>query len=317
MSSISFQTLGLGGLLVVASTFAYEGKRHMERGAQHQNACEAGPQMQGDGGHPPRTERWGEQACACRHWATSPPARLCRKSPQRGTFIMLKARSWAQGKHLFQGLCHNRMTVSIHQPQSQRPAQLDRTFLCDRDWRDVTSAHTTGPAGPHTAHVHPAAKQTQKRAHSMREESCHLPGGKQRGVGSLKILCASWCGLRVKLPSLGFTSSESRSCWSRRVSSIEWQVRIWGGQNHSYTSGCLRRLSWPPVISPCETVAQQWLQLLLLFSCPVVSSSFATPWTAARQAPLSMEFSRQEYWSGLPCPPSRGSSRPRDWTHIS
>ena len=29
---------------------------------------------------------------------------------------------------------------------------------------------------------------------------------------------------------------------------------------------------------------------------------FATPWTVARQAPLSMGFSRQEYWSGLPCP---------------
>ena len=27
---------------------------------------------------------------------------------------------------------------------------------------------------------------------------------------------------------------------------------------------------------------------------------FATPWTIARQAPLFMEFSRQEYWSGLP-----------------
>ena len=27
-----------------------------------------------------------------------------------------------------------------------------------------------------------------------------------------------------------------------------------------------------------------------------------TPWTVARQAPLSLEFSRQEYWSGLPCP---------------
>ena len=26
---------------------------------------------------------------------------------------------------------------------------------------------------------------------------------------------------------------------------------------------------------------------------------FATPWTVARQAPLSMGFSRQEYWSGL------------------
>ena len=30
---------------------------------------------------------------------------------------------------------------------------------------------------------------------------------------------------------------------------------------------------------------------------------FATLWTVARQAPLSMGFSRQEYWSGLPCPP--------------
>ena len=29
----------------------------------------------------------------------------------------------------------------------------------------------------------------------------------------------------------------------------------------------------------------------------------ATPWTVARQAPLSMGFSRPEYWSGLPFPP--------------
>ena len=28
-----------------------------------------------------------------------------------------------------------------------------------------------------------------------------------------------------------------------------------------------------------------------------------TPWTVARQAPLSMGFSRQEYWRWLPCPP--------------
>ena len=35
---------------------------------------------------------------------------------------------------------------------------------------------------------------------------------------------------------------------------------------------------------------------------------FVTPWTVARQAPLSMGFSRQEYWSGLPC--SRLGDRP-------
>ena len=34
-----------------------------------------------------------------------------------------------------------------------------------------------------------------------------------------------------------------------------------------------------------------------------------TPWTAAFQAPLSMGFSRQEYWSGVPLPSPPSSSR--------
>ena len=37
---------------------------------------------------------------------------------------------------------------------------------------------------------------------------------------------------------------------------------------------------------------------------------FATPWTAAHQAPLPMEFSMQEYWSGLPFPPPRDLLNP-------
>ena len=40
--------------------------------------------------------------------------------------------------------------------------------------------------------------------------------------------------------------------------------------------------------------------LISCFSCVRV---FATPWAVARQAALSMEFSRQEYWSGLPYTP--------------
>ena len=36
---------------------------------------------------------------------------------------------------------------------------------------------------------------------------------------------------------------------------------------------------------------------------PSHTQLFVTPWTAAHQAPLSTEFSRQEYWSGLPLPP--------------
>ena len=38
---------------------------------------------------------------------------------------------------------------------------------------------------------------------------------------------------------------------------------------------------------------------LLAKSCPTLE----TPWTVAHQAPLSMRFSRQGYWSGLPCLP--------------
>ena len=47
-------------------------------------------------------------------------------------------------------------------------------------------------------------------------------------------------------------------------------------------------------------------------ACACVLSRFShvqileAPWTVARQAPLSMGFSMQEYWSGLPCPPPGG-----------
>ena len=37
---------------------------------------------------------------------------------------------------------------------------------------------------------------------------------------------------------------------------------------------------------------------------------FVTPWTVARQASVSMEFSRQEYWSGLPLPTPVDLSNP-------
>ena len=51
------------------------------------------------------------------------------------------------------------------------------------------------------------------------------------------------------------------------------------------------------------------LRLILRLSSCLAGSvhmggqSCLTPWTVAHQAPLSMEFSRQEYWSGLPCSP--------------
>ena len=51
-----------------------------------------------------------------------------------------------------------------------------------------------------------------------------------------------------------------------------------------------------------------YIYVLSRFSCVRL---FETLWTVAIQAPLSMGFSRQEFWSGLSMPSSRGSSRHR------
>ena len=53
------------------------------------------------------------------------------------------------------------------------------------------------------------------------------------------------------------------------------------------------------------TVAMQGMLLAEWFCCCLVDKCvqvFATPWTVAQQAPLSMRFPRQEYWSGFLSP---------------
>jgi len=47
--------------------------------------------------------------------------------------------------------------------------------------------------------------------------------------------------------------------------------------------------------------ANMYAWVLSRFSCVRL---FVTPWTVACQAPVSIGFFRQEYWSGLPCPPA-------------
>ena len=66
--------------------------------------------------------------------------------------------------------------------------------------------------------------------------------------------------------------------------------------------GCL-----PSLVEEClgTDTGASWNLALFLFlcvSCSVISDS-ATPWTIVPQAPLSLGFSRQEYWSGLPFSP--------------
>ena len=73
----------------------------------------------------------------------------------------------------------------------------------------------------------------------------------------------------------------------------------------------------PPPVAAEQTTAEQGdgtRTLLMMLSRSTVSRSVlsdsATGWTATHQAPLSMGFSRREYWSGLPFPSPEDLSDP-------
>ena len=63
------------------------------------------------------------------------------------------------------------------------------------------------------------------------------------------------------------------------------------------------RAQYTEFLDKCWSLSHVWL--------------FVTPWTVAHQASLSMGFSRQEDWNGLPLPSPGGSSLPRGWTWVS
>ena len=56
------------------------------------------------------------------------------------------------------------------------------------------------------------------------------------------------------------------------------------------------------------------LELCCVWSITQLCPTLCDPLTAPRQAPLSMGFSRQEYWSGLPCPPPGNLPKPGSGT---
>ena len=80
----------------------------------------------------------------------------------------------------------------------------------------------------------------------------------------------------------------------------------------SLTKCCLRNKT---LIVGSVSLGQSSMRACVL-SCFSHVQLFATEWTVTHQAPLSMGFSRQEYWSGLPCPPTV-ASQPTDQTCTS
>ena len=77
----------------------------------------------------------------------------------------------------------------------------------------------------------------------------------------------------------------------------------WGHQANVAIASSLYKPSWPGLLLLLCRFSHVWL--------------FATLWTIAHQAPLSMEFSRQELLEWVAIPFSRGPSWPRDRTWVS
>ena len=81
---------------------------------------------------------------------------------------------------------------------------------------------------------------------------------------------------------------------SNKVTISKEVTQMWGSptarKGYAYTIvSCVQQHS---------VFKKQW------WSSPKLCPTLATPWTVAHQAPQSMEFSRQGYWSGLPFPSS-------------
>ena len=76
---------------------------------------------------------------------------------------------------------------------------------------------------------------------------------------------------------------------------------------------CVCKVIQEEVVSACLLNGTKYFNLQ--WECQLLNcvQLFKSLWTAAHQAPLSMGFSRPDYWSGLPFD-SRGSSQSRGWT---
>ena len=123
--------------------------------------------------------------------------------------------------------------------------------------------------------------------------------GKNTGVG---------CHFLLQCMKVKSESEVAQSCRNQRPHGLKPTRLLRPGDfpGKSTGVGC-HCLLWPASISSPKMwkrmltmlVIKRFILGLSHFSC---LGFFATPWAVARQAPLSKEFSRQEYCSGLPCP---------------
>ena len=92
----------------------------------------------------------------------------------------------------------------------------------------------------------------------------------------------------------------SRACELQPLSPHTLKPALHSERSHCIRSQCTTTREKHPVAANRESLCAAPKTVLLLLSRFSRVQLCATPWTAAYQAPPSMGFSRQEYWSGVP-----------------
>ena len=128
---------------------------------------------------------------------------------------------------------------------------------------------------------------------------CSLPASSVHGISQARVL--KWVAISFSRRSSQPAGSDPCLLHCRQIlyrlihhtCHQSWQIPMWFSERGSDAG------STEPSLTPrklrkwtCYSLSRVWL--------------FATPWTVALQAPLSMGFPRQEYWSGLPIPLLQG-----------
>ena len=146
-----------------------------------------------------------------------------------------------------------------------------------------------------------------------------------RSSGSRTVLCdlilpsLSSCGQRCHSHSPGWRLCPWASGWGPCLQGSGWQLVAKVPVTAAWPSEAKEKTALSPRPVPSEAAvivvtAHLWITFGRIhpFSWRISHvcvlshvQLFVTPWTAARQARLSMGFIRQDYWSGLPCPPPR------------
>jgi len=233
---------------------------------------------------------------------------------------------WHSGRHLWRCLpqqiseikeesklfCHNLCTFQFHASALPVNAKLPMGVFGIWGQASTCDLIVTGyGSGREDLGWGVSDRWTESSVHRAQQSSgrvwatCHLQGSKLKSEKPWAVTRALEKGVLA-----GEWISNPRKVWSPEVVS-----RHRAGDEGEAGAGQSFRSGWIPLIlliprledPNCSSAfiyfpsADECLSACLLsrFSCVQL---FAALWTEARRAPLSMGFSRQEYWSGLPFP---------------